>query len=100
METFKRYRERFVPENPGCYVLTTFSKVILYIGLTANLRARMNNHLDSEVKTGETTLGRAVLFFWIESDDTNKIERTWMNTHIQREGRLPILNSMYSPVQT
>jgi hypothetical protein len=99
-ETFKRSRERFIPEKPGCYVLTTFSKSVLYVGLTNNLRKRMNDHLDSPTKTGETKLGRAVLFFWIESADTNKIERTWMNIHIQCEGSLPELNSMYSPTST
>lgn len=99
-ETFRRSRERFIPETLGCYVLTTFSKVVLYIGLTNNLRRRMNDHLDSSVKTGETKLGRAVLFFWIESADTSKIERTWMNTHIQCEGTLPVLNSAYSPTAT
>jgi hypothetical protein len=60
----------------------------------------MNDHLDSPEKTGETKLGRAVLFFWIETAETNKIERTWMNTHIQYEGSLPELNSMYSPTPT
>ena len=99
-ETFKRYRERFIPEKPGCYVLTTFSKKVLYIGLTNNLRKRMNEHLDSPEKTAETKVGRAVLFCWIESAETNKIERTWMNIHIQCEGVLPELNSIYSPTFT
>jgi hypothetical protein len=99
-ETFKRHRERFIPPSPGCYVLTTFEKIVLYIGLTNNLRKRINDHLDSPKKTGETKIGRAVLFFWIESTDTNKIERTWMNIHIQHEGSLPALNSIYSPTST
>ncbi len=80
--------------------MTSFAKVVLYIGLTNNLRRRMNNHLDSPKKTGGTKIGRAVLFFWIESADTNKIERTWMNIHIQCEGSLPELNSVYSPTST
>jgi hypothetical protein len=99
-EAFKRSRERFVSEKSGCYALTTFSKIVLYIGLADNLRRRMNDHLDSPIKTGETELGRAVLFHWIESPDTNKIERTWMNIHIQHEGVLPLLNKMYSPTPT
>jgi len=52
---------------------------------------------DDPIKIGETRLGRAVLFHWIESEDTNKIERTWMNTHMVHEGSLPILNKVYSP---
>lgn len=98
VETFRRNREHFVPEAPGCYVLTTFTGVVLYLGLARNLRRRMNEHLDSPVKIRTTALGRAVLFYWIESDETQKIERTWMNIHIQHEGRLPVLNSVYSPV--
>lgn len=98
-EPFKRNRERFVPERPGCYVLTSFSGTVLYIGLAENLRRRMNNHLDDPLKTEETKLGRAILFHWIESQDTNKIERTWLNTHVLHEAVLPILNKIYSPVQ-
>src|SRR5947209_7742989 len=94
-ETFQRNRDRFVPNAPGCYALTTFEKVVLYIGLTDNLRRRMNDHLDSSIKTRLTGSGRAFLFHWIETSDTNKIERTWMNIHIQHEGALPVLNSLY-----
>jgi hypothetical protein len=99
-ESFKRNRERFVPEESGCYVLTTFSRIVLYVGLADNLRRRMNDHLDDPVKTDETRLGRAVLFHWIVSPDTNKIERTWMNTHAVHEGAYPILNKVYSPTPT
>jgi excinuclease UvrABC nuclease subunit len=99
-DTFRRSRERFIPEVPGCYVLTTYSRVILYIGLAKNLRKRMNNHLDSPLKTEETRLGRAILFYWIETSDLNLIERTWLNTHIQHEGALPVLNRIYSPTPT
>jgi len=31
-------------------------------------------------------------------EDTNKVERTWMNTHLVHEGALPILNKAYSPI--
>jgi hypothetical protein len=37
-----------------------------------------------------------VLFFWFEASETHKIERTWMNTHIQYEGALPMLNKVHS----
>lgn len=96
-ETFKRNRERFIPDKPGCYVLTTFSGMVLYIGLTDNLRRRMGEHLDSPTKTAKTKRGRAVVFHWMETLDTNKVERTWMNIHIQHEGSWPELNKMYSP---
>ncbi len=73
---------------------------MLYIGLTDNLRRRMNDHLDKSAKTHPTELGKAFWFYWIESPDTNKIERTWMNIHEQHEGALPILNKVYSPTLT
>jgi hypothetical protein len=99
-ETFKRDRLRFIPEVPGCYALTTFGRAVLYIGLTNNLRSRIKAHLDNPAKTGETKRGRAVIVFWMESAEVNKIERTWMNIHLQLEGALPILNSIYSPTST
>jgi len=99
-ETFKRDRLRFVPDVPGCYALTTFGGTVLYIGLTNNLRKRINAHQDTPAKTGETKYGRAVIVFWMESADVNKVERTWMNIHLQHEGALPILNSIYSPTST
>jgi hypothetical protein len=100
VETFSRSRERFVPETSGCYALSSFAKVVLYVGLATNLRKRMNEHLDSLEKTSETKDGRAVLFFWLEHSEINKVERTWMNIHNIHEGRLPILNTIYSPTST
>jgi predicted GIY-YIG superfamily endonuclease len=97
-ESFLRSRCKYVPAASGCYVLTTFSKVVLYVGLTNNLRRRMNEHLDSPEKTSETQYGRAILFHWTETADTDRVERTWMNIHQQHEGCLPILNKVYSPV--
>lgn len=78
-------------------MLATFSKVVLYIGLTNNLRRRMNEHLDNPEKTSGTENGRAVFFFWIESDEVHKIERTWMNIHNLSEGGLPEFNKIFSP---
>lgn len=97
-ETFKRNRCRFVPERSGCYALTTFLGVVLYVGLASNLRQRMGQHLDSPEKTRETAKGRAVLFHWLETQAINKVERTWLNIHIQHEGTLPELNKVYSPI--
>jgi hypothetical protein len=99
-ETFKRNRERFVPEQPGCYVLTTFLRVVLYVGLTENLRRRFGEHLDNPKKTALTEFGVAFLFHWLETADTYKVERTWLNIHAQNEGVWPALNGMYSPTST
>lgn len=81
-------------------MLTTFERNVLYIGLTVNLRRRVNEHLDSAAKTELTAHGRAVLFHWTQTAEINKIERTWLNIHLLNEGCLPILNSVYSPTST
>ena len=99
-EAFRRNRRRFIPDSAGCYVLTTFSREILYVGLAANLRRRFDQHLDNPNKTAMTPLGRAILFWWLETFDTNKVERTWMNIHMIHEASLPILNRVYSPTAT
>lgn len=99
-EVFKRDRKIFTPEKSGCYVLTNFSKDIIYIGLTKNLQRRMNEHLDNPEKTSETKIGRPTFFFWLETTELNKLERTWLNIYIQNEGVLPELNKVYSPISS
>ncbi|MGB7369295.1 MAG: GIY-YIG nuclease family protein, partial [Methylovirgula sp.] len=91
-------RERSIPERSGCYVLTNFSNEVMYVGLARNLRRRFSQHLDSDSKVATTAIGRAILFFWYETLDINKVERTWMNIYIQHEGSLPRFNKVYSPV--
>lgn len=99
-EAFRRAKLGFMPDCSGCYVLATFEGAVLYVGLARSLRRRMKDHLDSPMKTGETEQGRAVFIYWIATEDLQKIERTWMNMHELVEGRLPILNRVYSPVST
>ena len=65
-EPFKRISERFIPKASGCYVLSTFSSVVLYVGLATIIRNRFLSHLDDTTKTVETPFGRATLFYWIE----------------------------------
>lgn len=96
-EAFRLSREAYVPAKAGCYVLTTFSGVVLYIGLTKNLRKRMRNHLETPEKVNATPAGKAILFYWMEYTELNKLERTWLNIHIENEGCLPVLNKIFSP---
>jgi hypothetical protein len=98
MEPFRRSHMRFVSEASGCYALTTFDEDILYLGLASNLRRRFAQHLDTPEKVTATELGRAIWFFWLECEDLEKIERTWMNTYTLRHGTLPTLNKVYSPI--
>jgi hypothetical protein len=97
-EAFRLSREAFIPNRAGCYVLTTFSGVVLYVGLAKNLRKRMRNHLDTPEKVNVTSAGKAILFYWYECADINKVERTWLNTHIEHTGCMPVLNKVFSPV--
>lgn len=96
-EAFRLSREAFIPAKSGCYVLTTFGGVVLYIGLAKNLRKRMRNHLDTPEKVNFTPAGRAVLFYWLECAELNKVERTWLNIHIENTGGMPVLNKVFSP---
>ena len=97
-EPFRRDRQVHVPAVRGCYVLTTASGTILYLGLSVDLRGRMGQHLDAPEKVAPTVDGRAVLFHWLEVDNIEAVERGWLNSHRVAEGRLPILNKMNSPV--
>jgi len=97
-EPFRWDRQKFVPSAAGCYVLTTFSGDILYVGLAIDIQRRMGQHLETPAKRAPTPQGRAVTFHWLLCSDLEKVERTWMNIHIEHEGRLPYLNGAYSPV--
>ena len=99
-DAFRRSRERFFPEGPGCYGLTTFDGDVLYIGLATNLKRRLLQHLDNPQKTELTPKGRAVLVHWRPDHNLflEKLERTWLLIHEQHEGKLPMLNRMHSPV--
>ncbi len=89
-----------VPEDSGCYVLTSFEVRILYIGQSKNLRRRFEEHLDDSVKTQATPQGRAVWFHWLLYDalHLNALERGWLNEHAAVEGDWPILNDDPPPV--
>ncbi len=100
-ETFRRNRERFISEGAGCYALTNFSQEVMYVGRAKNLRRRFIQHLDSPDKTAVTSLGKAMIFWWLETAEINKLEkleRTWMNIHSLHEGARPTLNRVDSPM--
>jgi hypothetical protein len=97
-DSFRKSRERFFPDDAGCYVLATFDGDVLYIGLATRIRRRIAQHLDNPGKTATTPQGRAVMVHWRIADSLEKLERTWLLIHEQHEGRLPILNRVHSPV--
>lgn len=88
-----------MPEDSGCYVLTSFDGHILYIGQSKNLRRRFEEHLDNLAKTQATSQGRAVWFHWLLHKDLhlNALERGWLNEHAAVEGNWPILKTPLLP---
>jgi hypothetical protein len=97
---FKYSAYQDIPKNAGCYTLVTFSNDILYIGLTINLYNRFMQHLDSPDKSGVTKYGKAVWFYFLGYDSNNlqKLERTWLNQYEAIHGIKPILNKISSPL--
>lgn len=97
---FKRASFKVVPQDAGCYALATFDGDILYIGLSDNLFARFQQHLDNPEKTLATAEGKAIWFYYLEYNIVNlaKLERTWLNHFAAVHGRLPILNKANSPI--
>lgn len=97
---FKLSSFKSVPHENGCYVLTAFDEQILYIGLATDLNNRFKQHLDNPEKTNPTAEGRAVWFYFTTFDPKNlpKLERTWINQFTNKNGRLPILNKINSPI--
>ena len=99
-QNFRRDRQKFLPTSAGCYVLTSTQGIVLYMGLTINLRRRFGEHLDDPRKTCKTANGRAVFFYWLTCDELERIERTWQIECETADGVLPILNRVASPIST
>ena len=97
---FKLASFKSVPQDNGCYILTTFENDILYIGLAINLYNRFKQHLENPEKTNPTSEGKAIWFYFTTFDPKNlpKLERTWLNQFTNVHGRLPILNKVNSPI--
>jgi hypothetical protein len=98
---FSLRNRHFVPSEPGCYALATFSSDVVYIGLTNNLYRRLCQHRDAKEKREPTSLGIAFWFHFLTCDEgeTYRIERTWLNEYVELHGEMPTLNKVYSPVR-
>ena len=99
VEFLWRY-QRHVPRAAGCYVLAAYDLSVLYIGLASNLSQRMANHLDDAQKRVGSG-GKVPFWFYslvLDRDAVRAVERGWLNESILRDGGLPPLNRVHSPV--
>lgn len=98
---FTLRHHKFVPQEPGCYVLTTFDGDVLYVGLTDQLHRRFAEHRDTKEKCQPTEQGTAFWFYYLpcELKELERIERTWLNIHVECHGVRPILNRVDSPIR-
>src|SRR5262249_36878291 len=90
-----------VPEEPGCYALTTFAGDVLYVGLaTASIQSRMGAHLETAAKRKGGPQGVPFWFYYTvrAASEVGPIERGWMNQAILDDGDMPPLNRVYSPM--
>ena len=88
------------PKQSGCYVITTFNGMILYIGQSVNIRNRMAQHLDGRDKEKENPQGVAYFFHYklLEKIKLNYLERGWVNSYQIKAGELPYFNKVNPPV--
>lgn len=90
-----------VPEESGCYVITNYDGVILYIGQAVNIHNRMEQHLNDGEKRGKTPWGVAFWFYYLLCPklELNDLERGWVNEHrLKEKGQLPFFNKVNPPV--
>jgi hypothetical protein len=97
---FSLKARKFVPSAVGCYVLSTFEHEILYVGLTDDLNRRFFQHRETPEKSAPTPVGRAFWFHYLQcpEHEINRIERTWLNEHLEMHGVWPVLNKANSPL--
>lgn len=83
-----------VPERSGCYVLASIHGDVIYIGQSANLNQRMQQHLDTPRMTQTTSAGLAVWFYYslLPPEKLNLIESQLLFNFKAVEGKLPPLN--------
>lgn len=78
--------------------MTTAPGEILYIGKTNNFHRRFQEHLDNPEKTGATSLGKVIWFYFLEYPEMqlSQLERSWFNQFLAKHATLPELNKIYA----
>ena len=92
--TFRLSESIRVPDKSGCYALASINDDVIYIGLSVNLRQRMQQHLDNPRMTARTPLGLASWFYYglWDAAEIARIETELLFNFKAVEGRLPTLN--------
>ncbi len=92
---------RALPDKTGCYVLSTASGEILYIGQARSLKSRLLQHWEAGRHNLQTIYGRISRVSIIvvpEPATLNSYERGWINQCRLADGTLPALNKVSAPV--
>lgn len=97
---FKLSEYKLTPKKSGCYVLASVFGEVLYIGQSTNLYQRFIQHLDCPKKTGITSLGKVIWFYFFECEiiELNMLERSWTNKFLGHHAVLPELNKISPPI--
>ena len=98
-EEFDYSKYKRIPKLSGCYVISNFEFIILYIGKAVNLQNRYLQHLDTPEKTSLTRFGKAFWFSYTLKKDEfeiSKLERGWLNHFELEHGELPLLNKIHA----
>lgn len=91
---------RDIPEESGCYVLTTYDGTILYIGQSINVCRRIEQHLDKDDKRKKTPWGVAFWAYYAlcPAIELDALEGGWVYQYRMREkGNLPFFNKVMPP---
>ncbi len=99
--TFEYRFLRALPPTPGCYVLSTASDDIIYIGQAKSLQSRLLQHWENGRHKETTIYGRVSKVSTIAVSDLaalNAYERGWINLCELADGLRPPLNKMGAPV--
>lgn len=91
---FKLRSARKVPNVSGCYILTSAYRDILYIGRAVNIHRRLLGHLDNKLKTNPTSCPPPRYFYYLSTDEIEKLEDKWLRIYQAKEGLLPPLNKI------
>lgn len=87
------------PEESGCYVITNYDGMILYVGQAVNIHNRIEQHLKDPKKTGQTPYGKAFWFYYqfCPKIELNDLERGWVHDYRNKNGERPFFNKTDPP---